>query len=369
MVESIDSPLGYTAPLNWLIEREEVEKEFFAYHTAAGYRLTAEVPPYPSPDRTVLFIGAQISVWKPALQDVASSDSPGLITPQNCIRLQNREAFYTDEPIRFSSYFRTLGALGRAALFADMVNQAEDYLGKLGITNERLCIKTSSEQAAIFNSKSQLLIDTEEPGYYAWTYGEPTLNGEGVTLAVRNEQTGHPYDIGNVILIRDGDKPLVAEWGFGIETLLAASHSVNHPILFADLPAELLKGAEPQDYKYLDALMTSSRIADLGLHGGERGVGALFEDYLRGAAYQAQYCGRSVRQLISEAEAIAKHIGLSAEAAANLQNRLQYYTGRINFLRTKKGINLLPTELEGLLRLTHLSKELAVAILKGHHAD
>lgn len=317
-------------------QKATVQTAFQTIHEEQGYEPMAEAPPFPSPDPTVLFVGAQISRWKPFIDRIADGEMAPVYCPQDCIRLQNRDIFLNDQPLRYNSFFRAHGALAPAGAFNSMASMAVRYLELLGVAEERLLIKTNAPLAEELDPPCAAAVDTEKPGYYHWTYGDPELTGEGVTVAIRNETDGSYFDIGNVIIVYKNGRPAVAEWGFGEETLLTAVHSKKLPIYFANLPPRLRTClADPVAGKYVDALATAGRMAALGVRCAERGAGAMLADYLRGGAYQSlMVLGKDLPEAGSDTRHTASYFEVSDDVLAEISDRFEYYGGRVNFLRS-----------------------------------
>lgn len=312
-------------------KRAQIGPAFRSFYEERGFVFTPEQPPYPSPDSTVMFVGAQISLWKPILDDISSGEIPALITPQDCIRVQNKDIFYTDQDLKFCSYFRTQGAISKAEDFDFMVCSAVDFLESIGIERERVVIKVAEDQSRDFTIDSEVHVQTEEDSYYSWTYGEDDLSGRGITLALKDNETDKLWDIGNIILVSRNGQPLVTEWGFGEETLLAAIYSEGPPVLYSDIPGSIVEKMNNQNaFKYVDSLMTAMVLARLGVRPGDRGESAILDDYIRAAAFHGVGGGYSYRDILKDGKSIADHLRLGDEKIAIMQ-RLEYYIGRVTY--------------------------------------
>ncbi|MDO4729853.1 MAG: hypothetical protein Q4A96_01490 [Candidatus Saccharibacteria bacterium] len=306
--------------------KDYIEKVFLDGFRSRGFTILDEVPSYPSTDPTVYFVGAQINQWKEKLDDLGY-----FANPQNCIRLQNMHLFYTDEAMRFCSCFRTEGAIAPADCFQQMLDAAITFLREIGVAEERICIKANRYLMELFESDREILLETEPTSYYRWTYGEEDLSGLGLTLAIRNKDTGEPYDIGNVIQISRNNYPIAVEWGFGLETLLTAILSEDCPIQFADLPIEALSlgDGNSKAYKMLDAILTLRHFAAYKIAPGKGGVNEMADSYCCGFAYQALVVNE-----LSYSEAISLAIDVLKEAGNHysILDRISFYLGRINYL-------------------------------------
>lgn len=366
-------PLQFTES-KLAIARQDLGSTFHAVHNAAGFCSTEETPPYPSPDKTVLFVGAQISVWKPEIDAIHEGTMPPLITSQDCLRLQNIGSFYDESGGPFCSYFRTHGVIAPASQFTDMVKTAHQYLLALGIAPDDILIKTDTELAAAIDTPVGLLLDSESDKYYRWGYGEPDLSGHGITLAVRNKERQQLHDIGNVITIYKNGEPWVCEWGFGEETLLASVHGANHAILFSDLPIQLRDQLHDRTaYKYVDAILASSHIAKLGVQPGDRGAAGALNEYLSGIAYLGTKQQKTIFNMESDLDSMASHIGLASIPAEMLKDRLRYYSGRIQYVLAICN-NLTPEPTisitdQRFLSILKISPDLARALLTTQEGD
>lgn len=324
-------------------EKALVGEVFKDLHDKSGFEWAPEAPVYPSPDSTVLFVGAQMNLWKPNLERIHDGTMPPSAGTQPCIRLQNKDYFFRPDHIRFSSYFRMHGAITTAAEFSALTDQAISFLERVGIERQRLCLKASSSEVPLIRSDVEVLVDSEADDFYQWQYGEAGLEGRGITLSARNASTRIPYDIGNVILVHKDGRPLVAEWGFGEETLLTARHSGEHPIQFADLPDSIRQAADGQPgYKYVDALMTSIQMAARGVFGQKRGARALGE-YISGLAYLSHSVGRTRHQVIRDIAAYSEYTGMDSQAESKLLFLTEKQCGRISYLDCL--MSELPTQL------------------------
>ncbi|MCB9820198.1 hypothetical protein H6796_02775 [Candidatus Nomurabacteria bacterium] len=357
-------PIGiYSENESIIGERARVGDAFRCYYEERGFSATDEIPPYPSPDATVKFIGAQISVWKPLIDDIAHGNHPPLITPQDCIRLQNKDIFYTEDDLRFCSYFRTQGAITKASDFNDTVNGAIDFLELLGVSRDRIVVKTSQEQTRLFYTDIQRLIETEDRSYYSWTYGEDDLVGQGITIAINNIHTNVPHDIGNVILVSRGDEPLVTEWGFGEETLMSAIYSNGPPIIYSNLPSEFIKRLNSQDmYKYADALVAAVTMANLGVALDTRGEGAMLDEYVCATAYLGLKNKVSYWGILEDFKNITVHTGATIEANSDVAHKLEYYIGRVSY--SSKLIDE-GSPIEYIYDSLHISKAMLERLKKG----
>lgn len=305
--------------------KDYIERTFIDGFRGRNFTILEELPSYPSIDPTVYFIGAQISQWKKELDNLGY-----FANPQNCIRLQNIHLFYEDTPMRFCSCFRTEGAIAPAEYFQSMLDAAISFLIEIGVSQERIYIKANQELTKLFKSEYKKLIETERDSYYHWTYGEADLSGLGLTLAISNEITDIPYDIGNVIQISRNNTPIAVEWGFGLETLLTAILSEDCPIQFADLPTDILQLTDnTATHKMLDAILTLRHFADYKIYPGKGGVQAMADSYCCGFAYQA-----IIKNELSYMEAImlARRVLEESAFSQPILDKISFYLGRINFV-------------------------------------
>lgn len=317
-------------------QKLKIENDFIGIHARAGYDQILEVPPYPSPDNTVLFVGAQISLWKPELDKIASGDVLPNFSAQNCIRLQNKEIMLNKEPMFYNSFFRAHGAVAPAEDFQSMIALAEEYLELIGVSSERIVIKTDEHLKELFITTKEEYINTERVSYYHWTYGEPDLTGHGLTFAIKNESQDCHNDIGNVIVISRDGIPLVCEWGFGEETLLNAVNSGIKPIYYSDMPDRMRQTlCDFSSEKYVDAMITAVRMASYGVRPGERGEGAMLTEYLRAAAYIAvDSLNKGHLEPQEDLLVVSEYFNVPQNIYVSIADRFEYYIGRINYVRT-----------------------------------
>lgn len=309
--------------------KEIIEDVFIKEYQELGFNILNEIPTFPSPDPTVMFMGAQISYWKKFLDDPVINYA----NPQNCIRLQNSKLFYNDEALRFCSSFRTEGAISNVHTFKEMLDSATNYLLHLGVEPSRLVIKTNDElKSMIGESEYVVYNNSEQPNYYNWTYGDQNLSGLGLTLAIKNKESGEPYDIGNVIQMYYNGEPKAIEWGFGQETLMTAIYSEDSPIKFADMPDEY-RGllSDKNNYKLIDGLLTVCDIVKQGVTPGKTGARKMCKEYVQGTAFQFNARDINRRQAIEIISSVAEHKGVDQEKEDLISNQVEHYMGRINY--------------------------------------
>ncbi len=281
----------------------EVEHSFYNYYSGRGYEIHEEVPAYPSPDESVLFIGAQISTWKPR---VLSEDLPigSIANPQTCIRTQNVD-LYTDfsKAMNFCTVFRTHGVLTDGTL-QETISEAYSYLSDVfEIPEKKILLKTSRQLLGKFASQAALEIDSEVADYYVWEYGHPRLSGNGITFALRNPDNSF-VDIGNVIEIKKDDDAVAVEWGFGEEVLAHAIWGGYHPLVHSRYLPNSVKTRlnSPLSIRVCDAALAIVTMAGLGIEPTNKGAGGILTKYMH------KFSGLAVISGIKYAEDILDNV-------------------------------------------------------------
>ena len=258
-----------------------IENTFYDYYSDLGYEILPEQPAYPSPDKSVLFIGAQINTWKPRLY-TQNKYSENVANPQTCVRTQNLE-YYRDPNVDFDfcTVFRTHGVLTENDLETS-INESYIYLTEmLKISKDRLFIKSSEDQAKRLGIDCEIEIDSEPETYYKWKYGSPELTGTGITYAIK-QANGNNKDIGNVIEIKVDNKIAAIEWGFGEEVLAQAISGGIHPLSHSRfLPDSIINKLDSlHSVKLIDAGLAIIHMANLGIKPGNRDVGNILLKYI-----------------------------------------------------------------------------------------
>lgn len=258
----------------------EVESSFYDYYSKCGYDIIPEVPTYPSPDESVLFIGAQISTWKPKV--LSETPIGSIANPQTCIRTQNLD-YYSDSSraMNFCTVFRTHGVLTDKSL-NEAITESYEYLNNvLNIPDEEILVKTSTELLGRFACQATTEIDTEIADYYVWEYGHPRLSGEGITYALKNPD-GAFHDIGNVIEIRRDGETVAVEWGFGEEVISQAMMGGYHPLVHSRyLPDSVKDGLDtPIETRIADAALAIVVMSGLGVEPSNRHAGDVLSKYM-----------------------------------------------------------------------------------------
>ena len=288
------------------IEVQTIENTFYDYYSSMGYEILPEQPAYPSSDNSVLFIGAQISTWKPRLLE-SLEYVESITNPQTCVRTQNLKHYLNPETsINFCTVFRTHGVLTNRD-FQTTIDESYEYITeKLNVSTDRVMIKASESLAKKFSSPCDVQIDKMPDSYYRWEYGDPRLAGSGITYAIKTPEETF-LDIGNVIEIyKDGTLSAI-EWGFGEEILAQSISGGEHPLVHSRfLPDSVRHGIDnPLSIRLADSALAIVHLANIGVSPSHKDVGNILLKYMQSFGYLAATSSfSSSEDLIKE---IAEH--------------------------------------------------------------
>lgn len=135
-----------------------------------------------------------------------------------------KDPFYSGEKIQHPGYFNMLGTMISKKNIIPFQNDIVQIIDGLGVDRNRIKIDVSSKDDVLvkeFRDYYKVEYDTRKESSYSWTYGMgDNIFGRGLTFYVRQDD-GSYKRIGNYIIIYDDKEPIAAEYGVGIEVLLA----------------------------------------------------------------------------------------------------------------------------------------------------
>ncbi len=240
-------------------------------------------------DSTTVFIGSTISIFKASFEE-GNIPANGQIVVQPCLRTQNKKLLYTDEALKYNSYFSIIGGIAPIEKTEDVCRTVVDFFqSALHVPLKRILIKISETDQDLvrgMNQISELQIEynTANPEYYQWKYGMSDVVGRGLTIAIKNEKTSNFEDIGNIIIMDENLTPKAVQWGFGIETLCSRTLNKENPIECA-LISSIVEYKSGSSAKFSDALAAAVEMYISGVRPDNKGAGSQLRDYLKGLSY------------------------------------------------------------------------------------
>lgn len=250
--------------------RDSIKSQFLTHYRNAGFSELAPCPLLPENETTTLFTG---SVSNHFLGKAAKGESifvkPEVIL-QPCLRFRYLRDMKNDPAYdpKYMTYFEMLGAFVPHS-YKDIEITTCNFLSSgLGFPIDSLIIKAPDDNTFWGNAGVPVAWGGEGDSYYKWDYGDPRITGEGITIAVRgvSDVQEETFDLGNIIEIRQDNKPIGYEVAFGIESLMAALDKKGN--LFDQT---LVKGQteldtrNPAVKKMLDAMAAATAIGTTGI--------------------------------------------------------------------------------------------------------
>lgn len=223
--------------------------------------------PLLSNDETVYFTCATIT----PLKDIVKNDkiNQGFYLHQPCLRLQTlNNPFKKSNTYQFPSYFNMLGTLIPKEKLISFQKNIIEVFDNLGIDRSDMHIFSPKTNIPIFTELQKKYItefNTKPETYYHWKYGtKENISGIGLTFSIK--QSNNLYrDIGQYVAILKDEKIIGAEFGFGIETFLAASKKMDNPYLAYSIASAINKNNIKQNFISTDVLSTVGALYSTGL--------------------------------------------------------------------------------------------------------
>lgn len=298
--------------------KEHVESlviDFKEHYSAIGYKEESPVQISSGVDPTTRFIGSHISIFKPYLSE-NNVPSPGLFIRQDCLRTRNVSKLIDDDySSNWGSYFTSIGAITPPERLHEACNETFDFLEeRLGISPENILVRISSSDIDLMNACRQrhdentMEIDSRKPEYYRHKIGIEGIHGRNFNIALRNINDNGFDDIGNIILLEDGEKQLGVEIALGSTMLLKQLHGLDH--VQDCTPVIGLSGIENEIIrrKFEDAVITSTVLYQEGLRPfGQHNRNRILKKYVRSLSYFRAKSGIDIEkltQIVSDFEKI-----------------------------------------------------------------
>lgn len=224
------------------IELKKIYQEFLDYFKSNGYYFHDAEPLIPTSDKTLAFTNATIVPLKKFFSK--SYKKPGFVIFQPCLRLWNIK---NDNFVgNFTSFFRMVSILVHPEVeFINVQNEISNYLKNiLKIPEGQIIIhsnKTTNDLVGAWLEKYEIVYNQFDNKFYKWNYGFNNIKGRGVTFFIK---TGNkPRELGNFVEIRDKEKVIGYEFGFGVESCAGIINGLenNFDVLFGkDINRKLL---------------------------------------------------------------------------------------------------------------------------------
>jgi len=242
----------------------------------AGYIPEPEVSLSGGCDPSVRFIGSHISVLKPYLFEGVPADK-GIYMVQNCLRTRNASTLFHEQPNpTYGSFFTSLGGLAVPGSVNEVCSDVFDYIeSELGVPRDEIRANIRSEDTDLVEacteslSDSCLAYDTKSDEYYTHKIGINGVQGRNFNIALPSSADGTYEDVGNIIVINEGDKEVGVEIALGDTTILKQLKGLDHVLDAYDINLSDKIPSTMRD-KFKDAAMTSTVLFQEGLRPSAR---------------------------------------------------------------------------------------------------
>lgn len=220
-----------------------------------------------SDDETVYFACATITPLKKIIE--SNKINQGLYVHQPCLRLQTlNNPFAKSESYQFPGYFNMLGTLISKEQVIPFQNAIVELFDCLGVPKNELKIfspTTSIPIASELQKQYFTEFDTKSNQYYQWTYGfKQNIYGLGLTFSIRQSDNSY-RDIGQYVAILKDGEVIGAEFGFGIETFLAATQKLSNPYLAYSIATALQSSGIEQNFVSTNVISMVGALYSTGL--------------------------------------------------------------------------------------------------------
>lgn len=277
---------------------------FQAHFSSQGYLPCDSVPISSGVDPTVRLIGSHISVLKPLFLPGAVLEEPCWII-QPCIRTHALKSIFDDSrSSRWGSYFVSMGALHPASELVLACRDLHQYLGRLGLKNEKILIRVSSTDADFVSACREGFpgveheTDTRPAPYYRHAIGVEGVTGRNFNIAIADANTTTFEDIGNIIVFETGGQEIGIETALGASVLTVHLHGLEHVLDCHSVPG---LSHEPAilSRKLQDAIINATVLWREGLRpNGSENRGRVLRTYLRALLYLCARLDISQDQLL-----------------------------------------------------------------------
>jgi len=253
-------------------------------------------------DKSVRLIGSHTSVLKPYFIEGRIPEQ-GIFMSQNCIRTRNLKQVYDDTPLKWGSYFTSLGALSNPKKLDSLCYDTFNFLSnKLEINKNLIKIRVNSQDKDLIKicsdyfEENNLELSTQPLQYYQHKYGLENVSGRNFNIALKNSEGEEFTDVGNIIVIESKNDTLGIELGFGNSTILKQLYGLTHVLDIYNI-----KGIKTKNdlirRKFEDAIVVSIALYGEGLKPAGYNRGHLLKKYLNAIDYFYKQEGMSLESL------------------------------------------------------------------------
>lgn len=291
------------------------ENDFIDFFKMKGYIRVDPLPLLSEKDSSVIYTGASISAVKDILvSGEYPEDSSGVVIAQQCLRTNAYKYAFNNDWIPFGQiYFTMVSNLSRPGRFKDVVAEAVEFTqDHFGIEKERLMIRTTlqSNQIKDVAEMTDLRVEynTKKDSFYHWDYGIEGVHGEGLTIAVYNNDKKNWQDIGNIVVIYDKNgKELGVEFGYGYEFFLYSAVQIDQALKLSKVyeKFEFVPGLSQKYYSTLEAV---SMMKLAGAKLGDRGADHVYKQYLKSLQFIGETLKKPVSEIINEIDIFTEFI-------------------------------------------------------------
>lgn len=315
-------------------QEERFSQDFRDRYERQGMEVSINDSLHSDLDTTLLFSNSTMFRFKEAIRDNQLPAS-GIAAQQLCLRTPDLSS-YDKEGYVFNhpSLFNMVGLITPKEFTDTIFTETYDWLISIGISPERIYIKTASDDLLANNvipeGAERVLINTENPSFYQWDYGVEGLAGEGITFSIL-QQDGEILDVGNIIAFVDAERNLIGwESAFGIETLTARRDNV--PLYKKHLMFEIFGEITNEQQKpLLDSLGSVAELISQGYKPGPKKQEYIVRKYLNIIFRLSNKLSINIDPLV------IKYCSLKGHAGEETLHKIKEYIGDIE---TKREVNV-----------------------------
>lgn len=281
---------------------EMLINSFRKYYSELGYTEKSPILASSGVDPTVRFIGSHISVFKPYLI-TGYVPSPGIYMQQDCVRTRNVNHLFEDDyyPV-WGSYFPSIGVLSSPERLNEACKDISDFLKKeLKISSENILIRVNSFDDDLMCACNHCCefteINSRQPEYYRHRMGIQGIWGRNCNIALKNSIGNGFSDIGNIIVIENGERKIGVEIALGSTVILKQLYGLDHVQDCTPVP-DLNSKNDTIRRKFEDSIITSTVLFREGLKPFERNSRSrILKQYVLSLSYFRAKSGLSINEL------------------------------------------------------------------------
>lgn len=300
-------------------ELEDLNKNFsnvFSnFFSKKGYLILPPTSLISQEDKTVIFTGSSTNIMKPFIVSKDFGEGNGFGVSQNCLRTQALKHAFDDTWLPFGqAYFHLSSTVSKPKRLLEVVNEFEEFtIDKLGVNPSDILIKSTKIFPGLdkMHTLTHLKIeyDTELKDYYSWKYGIPDINGEGITLCIKNKSTETYWDVGNIVrFMDDNQNERGIEFGYGHEFFLSAKFGIKNPLelsqVFEIFPFK--EGISSKYYGYLEVVGRIKKEKENVRF--NRSAKRTYNKYLHALKHNGSLIGKDNCAILNDLEKFCGHI-------------------------------------------------------------